>query len=94
MMTPVAGQVVLMKSGSLIEKGTVTEITEQYVGVEPFPRENTVRGIIRFDPRTGKTGTCSEGLGFWEYIGPETGYLGMHPHTVPGTKFGPWELLL
>ena len=92
----VIGQEVSMKSGPLTLKGTATKITEQYVEVEPFPSKGMVRCVIRFDPRTGKTGSCSEGLGCLEYLGPESSFLlGTDgPYDIPGTKFGPWELVL
>ena len=88
----VVDQEAQMKSGPRTRKGKVIRVTEQYVDVEPSPRENEVRGFIRFDIHSGKTGTISEGLGFWEGTGPAD-YIGENPFITPGTEFGPWELV-
>ena len=60
--------------------------------VEVLLAKNAVRGFIRFDAVTGKTGTGWDGLGYFEYIGEEVGMLISDPR-MPGTDFGPWELV-
>jgi hypothetical protein len=77
--TLVVGHAVWIRSGPYTQKCKVAEITEQYVAVE-LPRvENAVRGFIRFDATTGKTGTGWDGLGYFEYIGEEVGILQSDP---------------
>lgn len=93
-----------MQSGPYAKKGTVVEtgtqditswgfgprLNQWYVEVE-FPHGDGGRFFIRFDAK-GKTGSAYEGLGYWEWIGPEIGKLQSDPRT-PGTEYGPWELV-
>ena len=88
----VVGRNVWIRSGPCIKKCKVAEITEQYVLVELPHVENAVKGFIRFDPTTGKTGTGWDGLGYFDYIGENIGMLQSDPR-IPGTIFGPWKLI-
>lgn len=106
--TLVVGQEVWLKSGPYTRKGKVVDISflKDYVqgpngarlklpvgvvGVEPLHTENEMRYLILFDAN-GKTGDAWNGLGFWEYIGDELGWLQSDPRT-PGTAYGHWELV-
>jgi hypothetical protein len=69
----------------------VTNITEKYVEVELPVAKDAVKCFIRFD-HNGETGAGWDGLGLWEYVGEEIGWLQSDPRT-PGTRFGPWKLI-
>jgi hypothetical protein len=92
------GQEVWMQSGPYVQKGKVSEMTEKYVLVEVLSTKGGAPGwqnpgyyFIRFDSN-GKTGTGWDGLGLFEYIGPEVGMLQSDPR-IPSTQFGPWKLI-
>lgn len=87
--TLVVGQIVSMRSGKHTAKGIVVEITERYVGVEPF-FENQIKQLICFH-HNGIAGSREEGLGQWIYMGG--GLLSEDaPWYVPGTCHGNWNL--
>jgi hypothetical protein len=89
--SPVVGQEVRMKSGAHIQTGRVAEVTEQYVLVEVWRDISPGRFFIRFNSKTGKTGTGWDDLGLFEYIGEEVGLIQSDPR-LPDTESGPWEL--
>lgn len=104
--TLVVGQDVWLKSGPYTRRGKVADISFLQniqrrnagqleppvgaVGVELVPIANETRCLILFNAK-GKTGDAWNGLGAWEYIGDEIGWLQSDPRT-PGTEYGPWEL--
>ena len=77
----VVGQRVWMQSGNLFKEATVTEITEEYIDVEPDPVGNEYRYFRRFD-KTGKKDLGGNG-------GPDA----WDPRPMSGDGWEPWELV-